>query len=171
MQRVLRLPGGGAVTTADVLPLATADLDAIDARWANAPRGPWRAVQIHGFGAENFIVSDHPDAAWYAIVAKICNAGGFGAMDAMARARAEVPALVAEVRRLRAASDEREDAAFRAGVEAAAKECDALGSALYDDAVAAREDRDECAPWLTAHRCAEKVRALAQLRPSGVDHA
>jgi len=81
------------------------DLDAIDDRANAATPGPWKAVQLEGFGAENFIVtlSQEHQPKWYRVVAYIGNAGGFKGNDFIAHAREDVPKLTAEVRRLRAA--------------------------------------------------------------------
>jgi hypothetical protein len=80
-------------TTADL------DLDAIEARVAAATPGPWCTV-----GAEIFQGVEYmPDASPW--IGETCRAsGGMGKADAVfaAHARTDVPALLAEVRRLRA---------------------------------------------------------------------
>ncbi len=100
-------PVDAAQPTPDPRPAGDAsqlDLDVIDARWSDATKGPWRAMQIKGFGAVVLIVSKHPEARWYQVVAQIHNVGGRTAAEAVAAAREDVPNLVARVRHLESES-------------------------------------------------------------------
>ncbi len=75
----------------------TLDLDAIEARVEAATEGPWTVGANAGCGCCRWIRQGDEDGP------QICNADDRGDDQFIAHARTDVPALVAEVRRLREA--------------------------------------------------------------------
>lgn len=76
------------------------DLDEMEELTQSATPGPWRAVQLDGFGADWFLVTDAPKQ-WIKIVA-ILKSGNIYHCRWMALVREFVPRAIAEIRRLRA---------------------------------------------------------------------
>ena len=88
-------------------PLTDAYLDAIEQRAHAATEGPWEA-SAHDHAAGDVPILDR--TGHYLVICPDCGVrGGYERADAefIAHARSDVPALLAEVRRLRAAADAR----------------------------------------------------------------
>lgn len=83
-------------------PLTAAELDAIEQRANAATEGPWEA-SAHDHAAGDVPILDR--TGHYLVICPDCGVrGGYERADAefIAHARSDVPALLAEVRRLRA---------------------------------------------------------------------
>ena len=77
-----------------------AELDEMDELTQSAVPGPWRTVQLDGFGAEWFLVTDAPKQ-YPRVIAAFLLAGNIYHMKWMERVREFVPRAIAEIRRLR----------------------------------------------------------------------
>lgn len=123
---------------------ADLDLDAIEARCDAATPGPWRDDETDNNG-QRLIFGDNADD-WIALLPHQCVESIRVERDRdaafIAHAREDLPALVAEVRRVRPR---------HARLEAAI--------VLYRRAMDAVRDDDEEAAWLLAQRAEEVLRA------------
>lgn len=68
--------------------------------------GPWKATQLQGFGANNYIVTDNPEAEWYQVVAQLENAGSHEGTKYLASCRDGVPRLLTTIENLSKENDE-----------------------------------------------------------------
>jgi hypothetical protein len=72
----------------------------------DAAPGPWTANQLDGMGAMNFILSHNPTNAWYAVVAKLENAGNIDGANFIAWCHDGVPRLLKTIERLQQENEE-----------------------------------------------------------------
>lgn len=76
------------------------EIDEMAGLCSEAPPGPWRAVQLDGFGAAWFLVTDAPKQ-WHRVIAEI-RFGNIYSNEFFARVREFVPTIIAELRRVKA---------------------------------------------------------------------
>lgn len=87
----------------------------IDQLWDLIPTsltpGPWKATQLKGFGANNYIVTGSPEDQWYSVIAQLEHVGNFDGMQLMAWFRDGVPMLLKKIANLQKEIDDLRDAA------------------------------------------------------------
>ena len=115
-------------------PLTAADLDTIEQRANAATEGPWEA-SAHDHAAGDVPILDR--TGHYLVICPDCGVrGGYERADAefIAHARSDVPALLAEVRRLRAAAERVRELHewYCAGCEGTDPECGPMCRHCYD---------------------------------------
>ncbi len=142
--------------------MAAADLSAIKERWARVMPGPWQVRKDLAADAQA-IVSTGTRFGQEVVVAVLPVQGRPDA-EAIARAREDVPWLVAEVERLRGLEAEVADLRARLAaletVAALAREVEAHAESLAE--AAAREEREACA------RLAEHVQGAPHTLRTGI---
>lgn len=86
------------------------DLNDIRTLWhvwqADLTPGPWRATQLEGFGANNYIVTESKSDQWYKVIAQLEHVGNFDGMQYLAAVRDGVPRLLTTIEKLSKENDE-----------------------------------------------------------------